>query len=161
VSFPTNHYPVLIITGCVIAAAATVFFILRHRRARYRAAPSVPAHEVAYARLERLLAGGLIDEKRYRKFTEEVSDILRHYIEDRFGLRASERTTEEFLTEAQTGLPVDSEHKDLLREFLVHCDMVKFAALEPSSDDVKRTFETCRDFIDLTRQKEEVKGEAA
>ena len=94
--------------------------------------------------------------KRYREFTAEVSDILRYYIEDRFGLRAPERTTEEFLVEAGAGLPVGAEQKDILKAFLVHCDLVKFAALEPSSEDVKRTFDTCRDFIDTTKRTEEV-----
>jgi hypothetical protein len=38
---------------------------------------------------------------------------------------------------------------------------VKFAALEPSADDVKRTFETCKEFIEMTKVREEVKAEAA
>ena len=59
------------------------------------------------------------------------------------------------------GLPVDREHKEVLKQFLIHCDLVKFAALEPSADDVKRTFETCKEFIEMTKMREEVKAEAA
>ncbi|HUV36695.1 MAG TPA: hypothetical protein VMX58_07135 [Patescibacteria group bacterium] len=156
VSYPKNYATLYIIAGCVAAAVAAVFFLRRFRRRREEAARRVPAHEIAYMRLERLLAGGMLDEKRYREFTAAVSDILRYYIEDRFGLRAPERTTEEFLLEAGAGLPVNAEQKDLLKLFLVHCDLVKFAALEPSAEDVKRTFETCRDFIDTTKREEEV-----
>lgn len=156
VSYPRSYATLYIVAGCVAAAIAVVFVLLRFRRRKREAARRIPAHEIAYVRLERLLASGMLDEKRYREFTAKVSDILRYYIEDRFGLHAPERTTEEFLAEAGAGLPVDTEQKDILKAFLVHCDLVKFAALEPSTEDVKRTFETCRDFIDTTKREEEV-----
>jgi hypothetical protein len=160
-SIPRNPYPALIIAGGIIAAALAVLFIWRHRKRRAEAIPVIPPHEIAYRRLENLLASGLLEEKRYKEFTTEVSDILRHYIEDRFGLRAPERTTEEFLAEAGAGLDVGEDQKRILETFLVHCDMVKFAAHEPTQAEVKRTFETCRDFVDETATKEEVRDEAA
>ncbi len=161
VSYPRSYAALYIVAGCIAAAAAAVFVFMRFRRKKREIVRRIPAHEIAYMRLERLLASGLIDAKRYREFTSEVSDILRHYIEDRFGLRAPERTTEEFLVEAGIGLPVEAEQKEILKAFLLHCDLVKFAAVEPSTEDVKRTFETCRDFIDTTKLEEEVKEEAA
>jgi hypothetical protein len=120
----------------------------------------IPPHEIAYRALEALLARGLIEKRLYREFTAEVSDILRRYIEGRFGLRAPERTTEEFLAEAGDGLPVEEERKMILAEFLTHCDLVKFATLEPGEEDVKRTFAVARDFIDATKRTEEVKEAA-
>ena len=111
-------------------------------------------------RLERLLSEDLIEGKRYSEFTARVSDILRYYIEDRFGLKAPERTTEEFILEAGEGLPVESFQKEILKDFLTHCDLVKFATLEPTAENVKNTFNTCRDFIDSTKS-EEVKDQAA
>jgi hypothetical protein len=158
--FPRNPYPALIIAGAVLLVAVlTVLY--RRRRGRLAAARAeILPHELAYMRLQELLESGLLEEKRYREFTAAVADVLRGYIEDRFGLRAPERTTEEFLAEAGTGLPVGKDRRAILEEFLRHCDLVKFAALEPSSDDVSRSFETCRDFIDATKR-EEVKEAAA
>ena len=52
------------------------------------------------------------------------------------------------------------QQKRMLKDFLVHCDLVKFAAFEPSEDDVKKTFDACRDFIDKTKKEEEVNGGA-
>ncbi len=161
VSFPSNPYRVILIAGGIVAAAAIAFLLWRRRREKIRPVPKLPPHELAFMRLEQLLSSELLEEKRYREFTALVSDILRHYIEDRFRLRAPERTTEEFLREAKTGLPVDQGRKEILKKFLNHCDLVKFAALTPSNDDVKRTFETCRDFIDATKEEEEVKEQAA
>ena len=72
----------------------------------------------------------------------------------RLNHRAPERTTEEFLDELRHEDALQSEYRDLLAEFLRHCDLVKFAALEPTEIDVKRTFETCRDFVDATKREE-------
>ena len=159
---PSDYRKALFTGAAIVLAAAAIVFLLwrRSKRLKEVIARAIPAHKKAFALLERLLAEGLVEEKRYAEFTARVSDILRLYIEDRFGLRAPERTTEEFLAEAGDGLDVDAEKKSILAQFLVHCDLVKFAALEPTAHDVKRTFETCRDFIDATRR-EEVKEEAA
>jgi hypothetical protein len=153
---PADYTRALIIAAAIIFAAASTVFLLwrRSKRLREIEARRIPAHEKAFALLEMLLAENLTDDKRYAEFTARVSDILRGYIEDRFGLRAPERTTEEFLAEAGGGLDVDTEKKDILEAFLVHCDLVKFAALEPTDGDVKRTFETCRDFVDATKREE-------
>ncbi len=157
---PADYTRAAIIVAVVAAAGMCFFLLWRRRKAKPLAVRRSPAHETAYEALEMLLARGLVEEKRYREFTAEVADILRRYIEDRFGLRAPERTTEEFLAEAGTGLGVDGDRKKMLADFLAHCDLVKFAALEPSADDVKRTFNTAKDFIDATKREEEVKEAA-
>ncbi len=157
---PADYTTAIVVAAVVAAAAAGIFLLWRRRRARAPEARSIPAHETAYRALEALLARGLVEKGMYREFTSEAADILRRYIEDRFGLRAPERTTEEFLQEAGAGLDVGEERKRILADFLTHCDLVKFAALEPSADDVKRTFDTAKDFIDATRGGEEVSGAA-
>ena len=160
VYIPADYTVAIIIAAAVLAAAAAIYLLWRRRTAKTAAALRVPAHEIAYRALEALLARGLIEKQLYKEFTAEVADILRRYIEDRFGLKAPERTTEEFLSEAREGLPVEEERKRILAEFLVHCDLVKFASLKPVEEDVKRTFATARDFIEATKQREEVRAAA-
>jgi hypothetical protein len=115
-----------------------------------------PAHEVAYDRLRALVQARLVEAGRIKEFYQAVSDILRHYIEDRFKLHAPEQTTEEFLfTLAQTdGLP--ESDKVRLGEFLQHCDLVKFARHEPTADQIQQTFDLVKAFIEKTRSEEHV-----
>jgi len=65
------------------------------------------------------------------RFATRVSEVVRTYLEERFGLQAPDRTTEEFLAELQTSVALESGHKALLGGFLTTCDLVKFARAEP------------------------------
>ena len=97
------------------------------------------AFEVALAALQRLRE----ENPPTEQFYTQLSDIVRHYIEGRFGLRAPERTTEEFLIEAS--LP--AQHMTLLGAFLQESDLVKFARLRPSDEDRQRAFEAAEKFV--------------
>ena len=144
--------------GAVLLGIAGVV-IYRRRKSRKRELPPPAAHEIALSRLKRLLERDLTGQKRYVEFTIEVSNILRKYIEDRFGIHAPEMTTEEFLHQSGDSGLLSPGHKKILKSFLTHSDLVKFARLEPAEEDVQRTFDTCRDFINETKIEKEVNGE--
>jgi len=162
-----------------IAAVPAVWLLRRSRRARQLVRIFQPAHEVAYARLRALVAENLVEQGRIKEFYERISGILRHYIEDRFDLRAPERTTEEFLAELRfteeekrghstfstgprsVGSPEGEKvecplfsHKQVLEEFLTHCDLVKFAKHDPTTEQLQRTFDLVKDFIERTKSEQ-------
>ena len=140
----------------VLALAGGYYFWRRRRRDQAEAAPAPPAHQVAYRALEALLAEDLLMKGEAKLFYLRLSNILRHYIEDRFGLRAPERTTEEFMDELRSTDALEPSHKGLLKDFLRHCDMVKFAEHQPSKEEVDDTIASCRRFIDETKVEAEV-----
>lgn len=141
--------------GAVGAIGALLVWV-RFRRKKLRQLVRIfkPAHEIAYARLRALVKEDLIKKGRVKEFYERVSDILRHYIEHRFELRAPERTTEEFLAELQTTDVLSEEDKLNLAEFLRHCDLVKFAKHYPTSQQVQQTFDLVKLFIEQTKSDE-------
>ena len=106
--------------------------------------------EIAYELLERLLKEDLIAKGLVKEYYYRITNILRHYIEARFGLLAPERTTEEFLTEMAHTNKLDATHKILIREFLERCDMVKYAKYGPSNWEIKETYDAAKRFIDET-----------
>jgi hypothetical protein len=107
--------------------------------------PKLP-HELALERLES--ARRLMNEGQVREYAFAVSEIIRSYIEQRFGERARRRTTEEFLSGLlrQTGTPL-AEHMALLEDFLNHCDLLKFARWEFSIPEMESMHESARTFI--------------
>jgi hypothetical protein len=142
--------------GLGLAAVGVLigWFFLRSQRAKMLVRIFRPAHELAYARLRALVAENLVEQGRIKGFYDRISGILRHYIEDRFDLRAPERTTEEFLAELQYTGVLSGSDKQVLGEFLTHCDLVKFAKHDPTTAQIQRTFDLVKDFIERTKSDE-------
>ncbi len=132
--------------AALLAALACGIWWRRNKRPA-AAARARPAHDVAYDALEALVAAKLIEAGEIKEFHVRLSQILRRYIEDRFGLHAPERTTEEFLRERQTADALAAGHKELLSQFLRHCDQVKFAQFQPATEEIQHAFDACKRFI--------------
>ena len=145
---------VWVLAGTAVVSATGGWLYLRRKRAEELIRIFKPAHEVAYERLRILLKDDLIKAGRIKEFYERISNILRHYIEHRFDLRAPERTTEEFLVEIQFTNALSEPDKESLSEFLKHCDLVKFAKYSPTTEQIQRTFDLVKEFIEKTRSDE-------
>jgi hypothetical protein len=144
------------ISAGVVALAALVWWLWRRFRRRKSvvveaAPPPVPPHETALQRLDGLLRSDLLERGQMKGFYLELTALLRIYIEGQFGLRAPERTTEEFLEELRRGLAFNPQQRELLRRLLQHGDMVKFAELKPTREEALGAAELCRRFIEETR----------
>lgn len=122
----------------------------RRQRCRIAPAPPQPAHVLALQALQRLEQQNLIGQQQIDVFYVQLSAILRRYVEWRFRLRAPEQTTEEFLAAALMSGGLLTTHRDSLRTFLQHCDLVKFARHEPTADDMQRTFDSAKAFVNQT-----------
>lgn len=155
-----------IVLAGVILTLVCWYFWQRSRRKNTVLPPPLPPHLIAYQALDRLVKGNLLAEGQVAAFYQALSDIVRHYIEQRFGLRAPERTTEEFLAELSgvgAGPMANPAHKSLLRDFLIHCDLVKFACYTPALSEAEEAVELCRRFVRETEpsQADSAVGEAA
>jgi len=137
-----------------VAAAAGLWLYLRRKRVKELVRIFRPAHEIAYERLRALVKEDLVGAGRIKEFYERISDILRHYIEHRFSLKAPERTTEEFLAELANTDVLPAAEKQRLGEFLKHCDLVKFAKHNPTTQQIQETFDLVKDFIEKTKSDE-------
>lgn len=142
--------------AAVVAAAALLIVWLRRRAVEVR---RVSAYERAIEQLELLESAGLPEDDEIDAWYVELSSVVRHYLEARFGVRAPELTTEEFLREAAAALSRD--HRRLLGEFLAGCDQVKFARHTPTAAEMTGALETALNFVRLTRPEESAAKEAA
>ncbi len=138
--FPRWAIVLLLVAIIAGIAGALVRRFLAKPRTILQQPPPPPPHEVALAALRQLAAKRYIEELRIEPFYVELSGIARHYLEDRFGLRAPERTTEEFIREAITSRRLAPDHQALTRDFLEQCDLVKFARHEPQPADMRNAY---------------------
>jgi hypothetical protein len=131
----------------LVAAAVTAWWLLRKQRALPATIPVVPPHIRAKQRLTEALAF-LSDPNR---FCTVVADTTRIYLEERFSLRAPERTTEEFLVELRTSPHLTLDQKQSLGAFLESCDLVKFARFEPTETALRQLHDAALRLVDETQ----------
>ena len=113
---------------------------------RNRAARALLPYEIALQRLEDI--GALMQPARAREFSIAASDIVRLYIEQRFSVTATRRTTEEFLRDLLGSSDAAlAEHQGLLGEFLHQCDCVKFAAQSLTQRNMESLRQSARAFV--------------
>ncbi len=136
--------------GAVLLLAVLAWWFWRKRRAELPTSPPIPVippHEKARARL--LEALSLLDQPR--PFCILVSDTVRVYLEERFNLHAPERTTEEFLEELQASALLNYDQKRALGEFLMSCDLVKFARYEPGRNELQAIYDAALRLVEETQ----------
>lgn len=148
--FPWLKVAVVAAGALLIMAVVAVWLNRRRRLAALRAARPLPPHVWALAELNGLRQDRLIEQNRVQVFFYRLSDIVRTYIERRFGLLAPERTTEEFLRELQRSDALSHRHKDLLGAFLTACDLVKFARHEPTGEETDGSLQAAERFVKET-----------
>src|SRR5947208_5058396 len=150
VEIPTGWFWLWCMLGALGIALASYFawrYWQKHRTRPKAEELIIPPHVRARRKLEQALA--LIYEPR--PFCISVSDTLRSYLEEAFSLRAPERTTEEFLDELQSSALLSYSQKQLLGDFLMRCDLVKFAKHEPALEQLRELYQSALKLVEIGR----------
>jgi len=134
---PSSPSLTIVIFLTVLLLLAIIAYLL-WPNAKVAIAPPIPK-EVARKRLqdakERVASAASYD------FGVEVSDILRSFIEQQFGIKAAHQTTSEFLNEASRTTYFHLGRREKLRQFLFTCDAIKFAHVQAGPAENEALFE--------------------
>jgi hypothetical protein len=144
---PISGPPALWIVAllAILLLLAIVAYFLWPNPKAVVARPPLPK-EQARKRLER--AKARISADSSYDFSIEISDILRSFIEQQFGIRAVRQTTIEFLNEASQTSHFDLSHQERLRHFLHTCDAIKFARAAAGKAESEALFEQASAFVE-------------
>lgn len=115
-----------------------------------RPVPTRPAHEIALEKLEELRLKKLWQSDRTKEYYIELSDIVREYIEFRYGIMALEQTTDETVRALKIN-GVDEQQIAALKGMLQLADLAKFAKYRPLSDENDRSMDVAKGFVENTR----------
>jgi len=119
-------------------------------RRRLRRNFALPPDAWALRELARIQLPDESTEKGVEYFYTRLSDVLRRYLELRYHFPAPEQTTAEFLEVMRRSPQLQPEKQAVLRDFLVGCDLVKFARAQPSKEDCRKAAEMARAFVEQT-----------
>ncbi len=137
----------------LLATLATVLVALvRRSRRRQQVVVPIPAHEWAKRQIAALVSEDLVRRGWVQEFYYRISDIVRGYIERRFGVSAPEMTTEEFLAAAASDGRFGERNTTELNEFLNACDLVKYARQLPGADEADAVLRAAGAFVERTRE---------
>lgn len=114
--------------------------------------PPVPAHEIAMRKLAQLEAKKLWQQGEVQAYYDELTDVIREYLEARYKVQALESTTDEIIREVeQSASGVTEKLRRELKDLLQRADLVKFAKHTPDASFNLEGMDKARAFIRDTR----------
>lgn len=150
----TSKRIIFIVSGVVLLVFMFGLVILRRKlrkNKKLEQTENLPTpDQIAYRALKILKERDYVRSGKIKEFYFELSQIIRHYLEDRFLVRAPEMTTEEFMDHLRA-LEELKGYKQVLEDFLAQCDMVKFAKYTPIDAEIKNIFQAAVELIDKTK----------
>lgn len=148
----------------IVIVAAVAYFGKKYRRTgKFISLPEKPQPKpwtVALERLEKLKAKNLWENGMEKEYFTELTDILRDYLNARFGINAMEMTSRQIMQTLADQSDV-REKRGYVRKILDVADFVKFAKVRPLPSDNVEAFENAVNFVKETVEVEQPAEPAA
>ena len=143
-----------VIRPLIIAAAAFILLRRKKRTALYeKLGPVEPPHVTAIRNLEILHNQKLWQNNKHKFYYTRLTDILRGYIEGRYGIGAMEMTSDEIM-QALSKEEIESKYYTNLGNVLHDADLVKFAKYVPDADANEKAYDDAYYFVENTKPTE-------
>ena len=141
--------------GIILLATAVAIIVARWLRKRRAAAgpeaePDIPPHLRAIQDLENLHNRKLWQNGKIKTYYTDLTDIIRTYIEGRYGINAMEMTSDQTIRAASHEDIPKSQFEDLKR-VLKTADLVKFAKYRPSEEEHEKYYYAMYYFVEETK----------
>ena len=157
--YPLTFKEILPWLGGALLLAVLTFLLVRWLRRRARTADGAgakkdPAYIVALRELDKWRGEKHWAPERQKAFYSGITDALKTYIEDRFGVDAPEMTTGELFDALSKAPDLPEDLRKDLQEVFECADFVKFAKHVASNEDNARALPTAVRFVTSTYQTE-------
>ena len=110
----------------------------------------IPPYELAIQELDSLRSDKLCEQGREREFYTRLTDILRQYLQGRFGINAMEMTSTQIRHMLQTNEETRLSKRNM-DQVLETADFVQFAKVRPLPEDNTRSFNSAIQFVEDTK----------
>ena len=154
-----DYYPWIfgvLLTLFLICVVAYVIKRMRNRQSILpfkKPEPKLPPHEQAIKELDEIKQQKLWQQGRSKEYYTLITDTLRRYIVDRFGINAMEMTSGEILDIIRKQQEATSVYESL-KQIMQLADFVKFAKMNPLPDENDLSLMNAYLFINQTKVEE-------
>lgn len=136
----------------VIAALGVAGYMLMTKKKELAVQLPVlmPPYEEAMVRLEELKGRQLWQSGQEKAYYTELTDILRNYIDRRFGINAMEMTSSQIIAVLRKNKETKAVNEQL-GQILEIADFVKFAKVKPLASDNEASLQRAFNFVEETK----------
>ena len=140
----------------LIVVGAIIYFFKYYRKdikpTFLRIKPQLPAHIIALEKLENIRNQKIWAKGQIKEFHVQLTDVVREYIENRFGIYAVEMTSSEILEAfGVENVIVDTDFMKL-RQILEIADAVKFAKYQALQNENDLALRNAFEFVESTKE---------
>lgn len=151
--FLKEYWP-FIVSGLVLLGLIIGWIIyMRNRPAKAPAPPPVPLEapfDRALRQLKELAAEKVWQQGQVKEYYTRLTDILRNYFEEQFGIAALEQTTAELLQNIKP-VTILNQQREKLRGLLSLADLAKFAKLQPTPEEHEDSLQKALEIVEWTK----------
>ncbi|MBD5374003.1 MAG: cell wall anchor protein [Bacteroides sp.] len=151
-----TDYGVWILLALIVIGAGLYIYFKWIKQGRIPLMPAkkpVPPYELAMQRLATLRSENLCEKGEEKEYYTRLTDILRNYLDTRFGINAMEMTSTQILQALNKNEETRMPRKYMSR-ILETADFVKFAKVRPLPDDNAAAFRSALQFVEDTKPQE-------
>ena len=113
--------------------------------------PALPLDVSTANKLNALKEKKLWQMDMVKEYYVELSDILREYLEKRYGINALEQTSDEIFASTRN-LDIPGPARNQLKQILILADLVKFAKASPGGSENEQSMENAFGFVMATKE---------
>ncbi len=160
--FMERYFIYVLIGLAVIALIIILILYMRNREETPKTIlkrPKIPAHETAYTALNKLKEEKLWEQGKYKEYHSELTDILKHYLEQRYRVTVMELTSHETMIQVKSVSQSNSETNRILEKIFDLADLAKFAKYQPLSNENVESMEDAFAFVERTKERPAVQNE--
>lgn len=160
-----TEYWLWILFGLLIIAGGICAYLILTKKVEVNILPQkkrLPPDQIAENRLNALREAQLWEKGQEKEYYTQLIDILREYLQERFGINAMEMTSSQILKALQSNEETRLPNR-YMRKIVEIADFVKFAKVRPMPDDNVRSWQNAMQFVEDTRpapEPEPTEGEA-
>lgn len=153
--------PIVYLLLAIIVLGVAIYFLMKYLSNRklnietpeiLKEEPKIPAYIKALQSLEDLLKKRLSEQQLQKQYYTELTEIIWVYLEERFGIFASEMTSTQILFQTRNNNKISQENNRLLEQIFNVSDLVKFAKYQTDSMMDNNVFSKAKEFVINTKE---------
>ena len=145
-----DYWWIIVISLILLGIGLTLLILYKKNGYILPKKPEPTPYEKAILALNNLKEEKLWQQGEEKEFYTRLTDILRAYLDGRFGLNAMEMTSRQILNRLKR-IEDTKSHINFFKQILSMADFVKFAKVRPLPEDNVRLMNGAIDFVESTK----------